>query len=202
MQNLLLIIFLMLRPVSSLPSNSGQVLVTIEQAQQALNYALSQVNVPYVWGGQSPAGFDCSGLQKWSYRQVIPNIIFASPEGPVLDVTEDNLYKYNILMVSSDEVAPGDLVFITNDPNKITHGGMFIRWIIPDEEFEFINASSYWGKVVIDTWPVQGEVRGQWFAGFGRLKYYQKPQNRWQPKLNMPKPNITKPAIPILIPFS
>jgi len=36
-------------------------------------------------------------------------------------------------------------------------------------EFLFVNASAYDGEVVIDTWPVTGKKRGQWFVGAGRL---------------------------------
>lgn len=37
------------------------------------------------------------------------------------------------------------------------------------EVFEFVNASSYFGEVAIDTWPVDGEKRDQWYVGAGRL---------------------------------
>jgi hypothetical protein len=202
MSKLLLLILLMLRPGPGLPAGDyGQAVVTQKQARQALNHALLQENAPYIWGGQSPAGFDCSGLQEWSYRQVISNIVFASSPGVALDVTEDSLYKYNAFLLSSAEVVPGDLVFITDNPHTITHGGMFSKWIIPGEKFEFINASSYFGKVVIDSWSVRGEVRGQWFAGFGRLKYL-KAKTKWRPAVEFTKPTITKPSLPVFIPFS
>lgn len=32
--------------------------------------ALSQRGVPYVWGGESRWGFDCSGLMQWAYRRI------------------------------------------------------------------------------------------------------------------------------------
>lgn len=37
------------------------------QQQKAVNRALSMRGVPYVWGGNTPAGFDCSGLVQWAY---------------------------------------------------------------------------------------------------------------------------------------
>ena len=35
-----------------------------------VQYAMSQLNTPYVWGGSAPGGFDCSGLVMWAYAQV------------------------------------------------------------------------------------------------------------------------------------
>ena len=54
-----------------------------------------------------------------------------------------------------EEMRRGDLVFITKTDEKITHVGLFIRWVTIDN-FEFVNESSYLGKVVVDTWPRRG----------------------------------------------
>jgi len=39
------------------------------EALKAVVFATSQVGVPYVYGGTSPKGFDCSGLVQWAYRK-------------------------------------------------------------------------------------------------------------------------------------
>lgn len=39
----------------------------MDKQQNAVDRALSQRGVAYVWGGNTPAGFDCSGLVQWAY---------------------------------------------------------------------------------------------------------------------------------------
>lgn len=139
--------------------------------QRALNYALGKVDSPYVWGGQGPYEFDCSGIIICAYAEALQTSYFLVNMEDVLcnDVTMDVLYKKNVTTVKNEDVQPGDIVFITNDETKITHGGLFIRWI-DENTIGFINASSYYGKVLVDTWPVSGTKRDQWIAGFGKLK--------------------------------
>lgn len=135
-----------------------------------MNYAVEQIGKPYVWGGRGPDEFDCSGLITWSYKKVIgrDNIFMMSSE-IVDDVTMNSLYHWNVQLVLYEKMIPGDIIFITNTDEKITHGGLFIRWI-NDNTFEFVNASSYYGEVVKDIWTIGEIKREQWFVGAGRLK--------------------------------
>ena len=76
-----------------------------------VQYAMSQLNTPYVWGGGAPGGFDCSGLVMWAYAQVgvsLPHSSYAQ-------------YGYGV-PVSRDQLQPGDLVFF----DGLGHVGIYI----------------------------------------------------------------------------
>ena len=154
-------------------SSFAQVLVTEEEAWQALQSALTQLNKPYKLGGQSPIeGFDCSGLIVWAYQQAIPDVHFKIGNQVSSDASIEDLYRWNVELIPPKSLIPGDIVFLANKSGQISHGGLFIEWI--KDTLRFVNASSYWGKVVIDEWPLNGEKREQRFAGGGRLKIVMK----------------------------
>jgi len=73
--------------------------------------AMQYLGVPYVWGGMSPAGFDCSGFISYVYGQV----------GVSLPHHAASQYGYGVA-VSRDQLAPGDLVFF----DGLGHVGMYI----------------------------------------------------------------------------
>jgi cell wall-associated NlpC family hydrolase len=77
----------------------------------AVAVALQYLGVPYVWGGMSPSGFDCSGLVAYAYAQV----------GISLPHHAATMFGYGV-PVSYDQLQPGDLVFA----NGLGHMGMYI----------------------------------------------------------------------------
>ena len=83
------------------------------KALGAVRAALTQLGVPYVWGGATPGkGFDCSGLTMWAYKQVGINLPHYGGD------------QWNAgVHVSRDQLEPGDLVFFYSD---IHHMGMYI----------------------------------------------------------------------------
>jgi cell wall-associated NlpC family hydrolase len=77
----------------------------------AVGLALQYLGVPYVWGGMSPSGFDCSGLVAYVYAQL----------GVSLPHHAASMFGYGVA-VSYDQLQPGDLVFA----NGLGHMGMYI----------------------------------------------------------------------------
>ena len=79
--------------------------------REAATIALQYLGVPYVWGGASPSGFDCSGLVMYVYAQLgisLPHYTVSQ-----WDVTEP---------ISTSQMQPGDLVFF----DGLGHVGIYI----------------------------------------------------------------------------
>ncbi|MGI6082251.1 MAG: NlpC/P60 family protein [Limnochordia bacterium] len=145
--------------------------VSEEEAAAALDAAMAKLGSPYVWGERGPDEFDSSGIIVWAYRQVIPELRFlASHRRVFTDTDHANLYERNLEILPLEQLRPGDIVYLTDGSAPVTHGAMFVRWIQPYEVMEFLDASTRLGEIVIQEWPVQGVVRGQWFVAGGRLK--------------------------------
>lgn len=66
-----------------------------------VDYALSRIGCPYVWGGSGPNEFDCSGLVAWSYAQI----------GIYLPHYSGSLYAQAKQRVPVSEARPGDVLW-------------------------------------------------------------------------------------------
>lgn len=107
------------------------------QKKFLIENALIYLNAPYLWGGRSPFGIDCSGFTQLIYRLQgikLPRDAYQQAEvGNTLSFIEE-----------SEE---GDLAFFDNTEGKITHVGIIMK------NNYIIHAS---GKVRIDRIDQQG----------------------------------------------
>jgi len=86
--------------------------------QQICDYAATFLGVPYLWGGTTPKGFDCSGLVKYVYNHFGISIA---------RVSYDQYHK-SVKKISKSELQPGDLVFFTRPDtgNEVGHVGIYV----------------------------------------------------------------------------
>jgi peptidoglycan DL-endopeptidase CwlO len=115
-----------------------------------LEAAVSRLGMPYVWGGDGPTVFDCSGLVQWSFARagvVMPRVAaeqaLAGPKVPL------------------SELEPGDLLFYHTDPTApdyISHvaiylgGGKMLQAPMPGLDVEIVPAdfgSEFAGAVAV-----------------------------------------------------
>jgi peptidoglycan DL-endopeptidase CwlO len=82
--------------------------------------AKKYLGVPYVWGGTSPRGFDCSGLTQYSYAEI----------GVSIPRTSREQFRIGAYIPPSrlDLLKAGDLVFFGfgGDPDQIHHVGIYV----------------------------------------------------------------------------
>jgi len=84
------------------------------QGQVAAQIALQQVGVPYRYGGQTPNGFDCSGLVHYSYDRA----------GKAVPRTTGQLWSGTTPVATADMQA-GDVLFFSI-AGKMSHVGLYL----------------------------------------------------------------------------
>jgi cell wall-associated NlpC family hydrolase len=77
--------------------------------------ALTFVGKPYVWGGATPTGFDCSGLVQYSYRTAAA---LTTPR-----IAQDQFRAAR--MIPAVRAVPGDLVFYHDNTGSVYHVGIY-----------------------------------------------------------------------------
>jgi cell wall-associated NlpC family hydrolase len=104
---------------------------SVTTVRNVLQTAMRFVGVPYVFGGNTPDGFDCSGFTRYVYARY----------GIGLPRMADEQYGLG-RPVSKAHLRPGDLVFFTTYAEGVSHVGIYLG------EGKFISATSSRGVAI------------------------------------------------------
>lgn len=118
--------------------------------QKIVDTAMKYMGVPYVWGGTSESGFDCSGLVYYVYKEC----------GYSIDRTAATIYEDGSY-VDLSELEVGDAVCFSSASYSIGHVGIYIG------EGQFIHASSASGQVIIS--ELDADYYASHYVGARRL---------------------------------
>ena len=102
-----------------------------QEKNKIIEYTKLFINTPFLWGGKTPFGIDCSGLTQICYKLCGIKLM--------RDASQQASQGEIITFIS--EATPGDLLFFDNEVGDIIHSGI----LLPDNKV--IHAS---GKVKID----------------------------------------------------
>lgn len=105
------------------------------EADKLLSYAEKFLGTPYVYGGSTPSGFDCSGFTTYVFRNAL---------GISLPRTSSEQSQTYTRVNSISELKAGDLVFFGNG-SKVNHVGIYVG------EGEFIHSPHTGSYVKYDT---------------------------------------------------
>ncbi|WP_318502527.1 NlpC/P60 family protein [Bacillus sp. T3] len=122
-------------------------LVKKEIVRDTNNY----IGVPYLWGGATPTGFDCSGFVYFMFNK----------HGVEMSrTTSSNLYLQGT-PISRSKLQPGDLVYYAvNSPGVISHVGFYVG------DNKFVSATSSKGIQVVS---LDNSYWSQYYVGAKRI---------------------------------
>lgn len=123
-----------------------------------LGAASSQLGRGYVYGGATPAGFDCSGFTSWAYAKA----------GASLPRTSGQQFRAGT-PVAASALRPGDLVFFGSGSagssggggERVGHVGIYLS------QGRFIHSSRHSGQVAVD--DLSGAYWSKNYAGARRV---------------------------------
>ncbi len=89
----------------------------VKERTALVDYAFSYLNAPYLWGGKTPMGIDCSGLTQMIYRI----------NGYKIPRDANQQAQLGTTLSFIDESKPGDLAFFDDDEGNIIHVGLLLQ---------------------------------------------------------------------------
>ncbi|WP_027137432.1 C40 family peptidase [Gaetbulibacter saemankumensis] len=96
--------------------HDGNIVITKLPKQHLIETAFLYLNSPYLWGGKTPFGIDCSGFTQMVYKlngyQLLRDASQQAKQGEALSFIEES--------------EPGDLAFFDNNEGVITHVGIIM----------------------------------------------------------------------------
>lgn len=94
----------------------GAIIDNKQAKNNLISTAFLFINTPYLWGGKTPFGIDCSGFSQMVYRlngyKLLRDASQQATQGEVLSFIEES--------------EPGDLAFFDNNEGIITHVGIIM----------------------------------------------------------------------------
>ena len=126
---------------------------SLEARQKMIAYSKQFVGVPYVYGGASKSGMDCSGLIFTIANDAI---------GVKLPRSTSGLYS-TVRIIKDSEKEPGDLVFFKTVGNKISHVGLYMG------NNQFIHAASDGPNTGVIISSLKESYWSSTYAGAGRF---------------------------------
>jgi hypothetical protein len=89
----------------------------IKDKNQLIETAFNYLNTPYLWGGKTPFGIDCSGFTQMVYKlngyKLLRDASQQATQGEALSFIEES--------------EPGDLAFFDNNEGNIIHVGLIMK---------------------------------------------------------------------------
>ncbi len=121
--------------------------------RKIIDTALSYKGTPYLWGGTTTEGMDCSGLMIKAFKAGGINIPRVADEQAKIGAT-----------MELNELTPGDLLFFTDQPgnDKITHVGLITKVSEDLSSVTFVHASSS-----------RGVMESEFFSDYWQSVYLQ-----------------------------
>lgn len=97
-------------------SHDGNFILGKQPKENIIHFALLFLNSPYLWGGKTTFGIDCSGFTQTVYKLAGYRLLRDAKEQAALGETLSFI----------EESEPGDLAFFDNDEGIITHVGIIM----------------------------------------------------------------------------